>query len=198
MSVTLKQKYDLYKKVRANPDISDAGKVLFEYLLRQCLNCTTLKCHPGAETIMKDPGWRLRKVRKVLAELKKAGVLRWKSGRTGWSNEYYFPGLAVTATDDRNVAVTERNAVTESTGCRTTSADIPVEFDEPNRAPTGVKSCTHPVSNRRGMHWCRLQEYRDAAYWSHCDPAGVWLEIRGDPGPCQRRILAGLRGRLRK
>jgi len=30
MSITLKQKYTLLKRVRANPHISDAGKVLFE------------------------------------------------------------------------------------------------------------------------------------------------------------------------
>jgi hypothetical protein len=132
MSVTLKQKYDLYKKVRANPDISFAGKVLFEYLLIQCLNCRTLKCHPGRETIMNATGSSLTTVKRVLAELKKAGVLRWRSGRTGWSNEYHFPGLAVTATD-RNEAVTERNAVTEHD-----ASDTPAE--DQILAPQGSKS----------------------------------------------------------
>jgi len=132
MSITLKQKYTLLKRVRANPHISDAGKVLFEYLLIQCHNAKTLKCHPGAATIMKATGWCLRKVRLVLAQLKKAGVLRWKSGREGWSNEYHFPGL---------VSVTERDIPKNS-----------AELDVQNHAPTGVKSCTHPVSNHAPQH----------------------------------------------
>jgi hypothetical protein len=126
MSVTLKQKYALLKQVRARPDISDAGKVLFEYLLIQCHNCRTLECRPGAETIMKASGWSLSKVRRELARLKKARVLRWRSGRTGRANEYDFPGLW---------SVTERDVSAEFRGHRTTSYD--------RRKSTGMSSASN-------------------------------------------------------
>ena len=99
MTITLKQKMDLYKKVRANPDISCTDKVIFNYLLIDCLNCETLKCHPGRATIAKAVGCSLDKVKRALARLKKAGELAWESGREKWANEYRFPGLAVTVTE---------------------------------------------------------------------------------------------------
>ena len=59
---------------------------------------------------------------------------------------------------------------------------------EVSNGPTVVADCTGADCKR----------YRDAAHWSHCDPAGLWLELRRHPRPGQRRFLASLRGRLRE
>jgi hypothetical protein len=83
-----------WMEVNARTDLTMSAKVIFGILLLYHRNWKTWRCFPQQELLAKEAGTSLATVKRALAQLKKAGVLRWKSGHSEAANEYNFPGLA--------------------------------------------------------------------------------------------------------